>query len=271
MSRKATGVWVSGLVGVFAAGMSGAAFADGTAQDVRLSHTTPAAVISMLHWDDASKRPAGIQSITADKATNSLHVVGTPDGVAEVETLVSFVDVPVRQVRVDVSYVLARAADVASYDKKAAAARLKSSSSEDFLMNASAPLVARILADLTKKGDVVCSPEIQTANNKEAVVKLEGLNIVRGFPEVEALSFSVSPRVNQDASLTLPLNLSVTIGGAGAAGEVPDGQSAEQVFNVVRTVKDGQTFVAANLAHTGAGNDAKMLLAFVTPHIGDLK
>lgn len=249
----------------------GAVLADATAHDVPLSHATPGEIIALMHWNDPGSMPRGVQSITADKATNSLRVVGTQDGLAEVEKLVSFVDIPVRQVRLDVRYVLARETDIASYNKKAADTARKPASSDDFLLNASAPVVEKMLDDLTKKNDVVASPRILTANNKAASLSLDGLKFVQGFPEVERLTFSVSPRVNSDDTLTLPLNLSVTIGGPGAAGEVPDGQSAEQVFNVVRTVKDGETFVAANLAHTGSGDNARVLLAFVTPHIGSLQ
>lgn len=273
MNWKSILARVSGFGVLFAVTglVPGTALADAPAHNVPLSHATPGEIIALMHWNEPGSMPRGVQSITADKATNSLRVVGTQDGVAEVEKLVSFVDIPVRQVRIDVRYVLAREADLASYEKKDAVAARKPASSDDFLLNASAPLVARMLDDLAKKNDVVASPRIQTVNNTAATLNLHGRNVVTGFPEVEGLTFSVSPRVNSDDTLTLPLNLSVTIGGPGAAGEVPDGQSAEQVFNVVRTVKDGETFVAANLAHTGSGADARVLLAFVTPHIGSLR
>lgn len=243
------------------------AFADDTAGagiktcDIMLNHATPSDVIALLHWNDPKMRPAGVTSVTANTADNSLHVVATKEGLAQVEDLVSDVDVPVRQILVNVSEVLAAKSEVDAYGIAENPANRKPRANSDFLYTANGKLVARMLADLTAKGNVIGSPAITTTNNTPAILTFTSTSSNLAHPEVSSCTIKISPRANSDSTVTLPITIVQSAG--------PEQKS--QMFTVTRTVPDGQTFVAGYAASDSSSAKNKLVLYFVTPHLLDMK
>lgn len=241
------------------------AFADDTAGagiktcDIMLNHTTPGDVIKLLHWNDPKMRPSGVTSVTENAADNSLHVVATKDGLAQVEDLVSAVDVPVRQIRVNIVEALVPRVQVDRYGIAGNGVTRNAKGNSDFLYEASGKLVAQMLTDLTARGYVVGTPSITTTNNVAATLTITNSKATKEPAEANSLTITVSPRANSDNTVTLPLKIAM---GSGAQ---------EQLFMVTRTVRDKESLVAAYGTPAAAALKDKLLLIFVTPHLLDPK
>jgi hypothetical protein len=246
-------------------GISKVALADNAAGtgvkacDIMLNHMTPGDVIKLLHWNDPKMRPAGVTSITGNTADNSLHVVATKEGLAQVEDLVSAVDVPVRQILVNIAEVLVPRTQVDRFGIAGNGVTRTLKGNSDFLYEASGKLVAQMLADFTVRGYVVGTPSITTTNNVAATLTMTNSKATKELVEVNSLTIMVSPRANSDNTVTLPLKIAM---GSGAQ---------EQLFMVTRTVRDKESLVAAYGTPAAVTLKDKLLLIFVTPHILELK
>ncbi len=234
-------------------------------QTLLLQHVVPGDILKTLHWDKAAGLPAGVTNVYALQSNNSLLVRATPAGFTQVRDLVRALDVEPR--RVQIRFALANAI---ATDLKASGIRfdlipypIPPHPAESDLGYAAGSVVAPLLQKLTKKGVVTLGPVVTTSNNVNASVSLSGGQPLPALPDVEALTFAATPRVNSDDTVTLVLHPQATWRVAGKTN--PDGTPATATGDIesTRTVRSGDTLVFTNLFHGAAGSS--QLLLFVTP------
>ena len=241
-------------------------------QVIVLQHTTPADIIKLMHWDDRAQVPGGVQSITADNGKNTLKVVANADGLATVKDLVKDIDVPVRQIRIEIHEFLALQKDIDRCGITFATPlepgqtmgeAVRAASRHEQVMTALGKSATNMLALMTVSGKKIGAPSITTTNNVLGMLKISSATGLDGLPAIEAISIGVTPRANSDNTVTLPIKVEmdpVIVG-------VPRDPAPPKVVEALQTVRDGETLVLVNVASAGTGDAARQLLIFVTPHL----
>lgn len=231
------------------------------AQSITLQHTIPGDILKALHWDQSAQQfdsvatihVEGVTRISAQPATNSLSVVATPAGLAEVRQLIKILDVEPR--RVQIKFVSARATNA---DLKASGIIFESAPLPSLLTvpmpdtrYATGNEVALFLQTLTKQGAVTQAPILTTSNNVDASISL---TTMAHSQVVSSVTLAVTPRVNSDDSVTLVLHPVLLDG------------TAKHEIKTTRTVKSGDTMVII-VPPSAPSAGGKNLLLFVTPTI----
>ncbi len=231
-----------------------------TAQTLVLQNVVAGEVLKMMHWDQAAHLPPGVTQIVAPPATNSLTVIASPAGVAEVREIVKLLDIAPRQVHIQM--VLAK---ITSADLKTSGLRVISLPDADLMPGsdvgyATGRSVAQLLQTLNQQGAVLLPLAITTTNDVEGIISIAGDAPVAAQPDVKSFRFAVTPHVNSDDSIALRLHPALS---RRAPGTLNPGATTVQDIHILRTVKSGDTLVLTKLFPGAAGRD--QLLLFVTP------
>jgi len=200
------------------------------AQKIVLQHVVPSDVIKTLHWDQPANLPAGVTQVLPVPLQTALLVTATPAGLAQVREIVKLLDIAPRQVQI--KFTLAQATDA---DLKA--------SGIGFDQYAIGLPAVRFLQLLTKQGSVTLAGIITTTNNVSASSNTS-------FGPAASDNFAVTPRVNNDNSLTLALHPIFTEG------------AVTHELSVTRTIPSGGTML---FVMSPPSPDGKSLLLFVAP------
>jgi len=241
-------------------------------QVITLNHSTANDVIKVMHWDDKAKLPDGVQSITPDRDKNTLKIIANADGLAVVKELVKDIDVPIRQIRINIQEVIASQKDIDACGVNFATPlapgqsmgdAVQAAANHEQVMIASGKGAAEMLKTFTAKGTLLGSPTITTTNNTMGMIKITSSSGLQGLPDIQSLSLGVTPRANSDNTVTLrgKIELDPVIAG------VPKDPAPPKIAEALRTVRDGETFVMVNVSHSGTGDTAKQLVIFITPHL----
>jgi type II secretory pathway component GspD/PulD (secretin) len=223
------------------------------AKTLPLQNAVPGEILKTLHWDQAANLPAGVTQISAQPATNSLSVVATPAGLAQVRQIIKMMDIAPRQVQIKMAL-----AHVTDADLKASGVVFESAPLPSLLTlpmpdtkYAAGSAVALLLQTVTKRGAVTQAPVITTTNNVAASIAQSTT-----LPSQAVLSetFAVTPRINSDDSVTLALHLVLLDG------------TAKREIKTLRTVQNRDTLVLAMLSSDPAKGRGSLLL-FATPTI----
>ena len=217
--------------------------------------------------------PTDIDFISYDPTDNSLIVQGTEEAIQELQTRIGLFDNAPRQILIKVEFITTTETVDRSFGTEFLYQRgvvfagtrpgsFVRSGDPVFLNYASGNVTGRLRASLVEgKGKVVSAPIIRTMNNQPASIsavvsqfifinQLAGTgNIVINVPtpyELDATtSLSVAPRINDDNTITLYLNPTITafVG----TSTSPDGQEipnrTQQSLSVVARVRNGETMV----------------------------
>ena len=219
-----------------------------TPQTIVLQHIVPADVVKMMHWELASKLPAGVTQIVSVPLQNALLVTATPAGLAKVREIVKIVDITPRQVQIKFATALVSTADLKSLEVNSDMVPLTASDlKQGFVQYTSGSGAAQFLQTLDRKRAVTEGPDITTTNNVEASMTFSAA----GLP-ANAQQIRVTPRVNSDNSVTLDLHATFS-------------ESAEKhEVSTLRTVKSGEMLL---FVMPPASIGDKNLLLFVTPTV----
>ncbi|BDI28034.1 hypothetical protein CCAX7_000850 [Capsulimonas corticalis] len=238
--------------------------------ELALHAAPPQSVIDTMHWSKPENLPEGVASITA--SGSSLVVVGTDAGFARVQEIAPFVDVPVRKVALRVQFVSAKSWDVTASgvsfallgpapDKKAAPTIMAGVDTR--IQQASGPAVAKLQTALAKSGGSLKTSTVTAVNNTEVSASVGS---APKLPLLAGCAFFITPRVNEDNSVTLFLRPVVTTRSAGSAQK-----EETQETKLIGKVQSGQPVVIGNLARSGNRASDAELLVFITPAIAENK
>ena len=235
--------------------------------------------------------PEGVDEIIALQADNSLLVKATPEAFQKMREIIKYIDVAPRQVQIRVEFVRADVNDVDAFGINYEfvpfpginfASDLGQGGGSYGLNFATGNLVGQMLATLTHgRAKILNAPIITTTNNVQGQIQVNNsipvttttTVVPNGGQAVSSQSvqfqnipttLSVTPRINSDDSITLPLSLDISTPGAsvGNSGAVA---TNEQALQTVRTVKSGETMVLG-----GFINDNEQSVRTSIPILGDL-
>lgn len=218
--------------------------------------------------------PTDVDHIYAIQGDNSLLVEATPEAYAQIQSIVSKLDIAPKQVQIKVEFVTASVNDVDSFGinysiipfpgVSGTSNLAGNGSNTSYQINvATGNLVASMESQLTNgRGKLVQSPIITTTNNVPAnihfdqfipvqesntVAPTNGNTIVANTTQyVNApTNLQVTPRINSDDTVTLLLNPTLSSVTATTAGAAP--QISSQSLQTLRTVRSGETMVLGGL------------------------
>ncbi len=164
--------------------------------------------------------PEGLVAWTANDATNSLTVTGSPQAIAAVKKIVRLVDVPARQIHLDVRVLRLDAAGRKQLDELIPP--VKDPHPE---MLRSTALVGKQIEQVTSGAKVLAAAELPTANQHPFHLRWTE---AAGEP---AKHLALTPRLNGDGSI----NLTWPFGTPGRPGE-------KSLFTI-RRIPVGQTVI----------------------------
>ena len=234
-----------------------------TSQTITLQHVVPGDLLKSLHWDKAADLPAGVTQITALPASNSLTVIATPDGLAQVQEIIALADVAPRQVKVEFALAGLTDADVKAsgipFDLiplPDAAGKVRS----EMKYAAGAKVTAFLRTLQTRQ---LCPPfsTVTTTNNVDTSLKL---SFFPTLPNLEMLNFAFTPRIGDDGADILALHPLATWRVPGKLDADGTPATSTEGLRSERGVRDGDTLVFINL-FAGAAGTGKQLALFVRP------
>ncbi|HEX8235621.1 MAG TPA: hypothetical protein VF600_06660 [Abditibacteriaceae bacterium] len=217
--------------------------------------------------------PKGVDSVRPDIGTNALLVKGTAEGVAALRKMVEFMDRPLQQVDIYLSFVETNFPDVslphavngvvnvsiARSDKGAILARLKADPQtqvQTFRVRTFSNVTARQNSETT---------ELQIIGN--AATPNAKLPVQR----VTRLGFTATPTINHDGTITVALAPELSSHLVGENLGEAEKAAVKQRIDTVANVKDGETLIIGGLKPTSAGADgnkaSRGLVILVTPRI----
>lgn len=213
------------------------------AQTIVLQHVVPGDIVKMMHWDVASKLPAGVTQIVSVPTQNALLVTASSAGLAQVREIARLLDIVPRPVQI--KFALAHASDAmlkASGVQLAYVPTALPSFDPALVQSTAGSPAVNLLRILTQQGAVTQSVFLKTTNNADASIRFS-------FGTVQE-TFAVTPRINADNSLTLMMHPAFSDGGI------------ERKLNIRCMVDNGDTLVYV-LPPAAPGGDH--LLFFATP------
>jgi general secretion pathway protein D len=215
--------------------------------------------------------PEGIESISYNPTDNSIIVQGPEEDIAELERLIQRFDVAPKQVVIEVEFITTTNSDNRSlgidwlYQRGTTFAGVRPGSfarqNDPVFINYATGNVSTRLRTLMSNnyGRVVNAPLVRTLNNTPAfisqgtvttiflnqIVSTGGAVTIVSQPEPVQVttSLNVTPRINNDGTITVAISTAIEDFGAITRG--PEGQEVpDQLFQqigVVARVKDGET------------------------------
>jgi len=235
--------------------------------------------------------PEGVDEMLALQADNSLLLHATPEAFQRIREIIKDIDVAPRQVQIRVEFVRADVNDVdqfginyefVPYPGVNFSSNMGLGGASYGLNFATGNLVAQMLATLTHgRAKILNAPIITTTNNVQGQILVDnqipvtttttvvpnGGNTVTNsqitFQDIPT-QLSVTPRINSDDSITLPLSLNISTP-LGAVGNSGAQQTNSQRLQTVRTVRNGETMVLG-----GFINDNEQSSRTSIPILGDL-
>ncbi|MBI5708428.1 MAG: hypothetical protein HZC36_15705 [Armatimonadetes bacterium] len=246
--------------------------------------------------------PTGIDQITYDPIDNSLIVQGTDEAIAELQRLITMFDEAPKQVTIKVEFITT-SSSVAnslgfdwSYERGSLFAGARpgafARAGDPIYVNYSTGNIVTRMRTLLQygQGKVVQAPIVRTLNNQPATI-IQGIsttffvNTVVGngngqtiiapqpFPVTIQTGLSVAPRINNDGTVTVFLQVPVQDFGqlrrSSDGTEIPD-QLFQQI-SVVARVKDGETIALGGMVRKqDTGSTAKFPVLGDLPVVGSL-
>lgn len=254
------------LAAIFlSAGPATAQSVPAASQTITLQHVVPGDLLKSLHWDKAADLPEGVTQITAQPATNSLAVVATPDGFAQVQEIVALADIAPQQVRME--FALAALTDA---QVKASGINFDRISVPGVtgippktMKYASGKKVTAFLRTLQARK--ICPPAstLTTTANVDAKLILPGYF---HLPNIKTLVLEATPRVGENGDVTLALSPLAAWSVPGKLDADGTPALATEGLQGDRTVRNGETLVYVNLFAGSAGPNKRLLL-FATPTV----
>ncbi len=239
------------------------------AQTITLQNVVPGDLLKTMHWDQRATLPPGVTSIVGVPISNSLLVQATPAGLAEVRDLVKLLDIAPRLV--EIRFALAKtppaALDALGINFDLVPQPGLGGTPPTVMGYATGHIVSLLLQTLTKQRAVLSSSVVITANNHDSTLSLSGGQAISGLPNVTAFTYSVTPRVNSDDTVTMALHPQATWRVVGKTNSDGTPTATTQDLHTLRTVRSGDTLVLTNLFAGAAGAKGEHLLLFVTPTI----
>ena len=228
--------------------------------------------------------PEGIDFISYDPTDNSLIVEGTEDAIADLQDRIGLFDKAPRQVLIKVEFITTTETIDRTfgteflYQRGTVFAGTRPGSfirTQDpvFLNYASGNVTGRLRASLVEgRGKVVSAPIIRTLNNQPAQISAsvtttifitqvqatQGVILSNSNPVdlVATTNLSVAPRINDDNTITLYLNPTISAFVGNSIG--PQGQQIPnrtvQSLAVVARVRNGETMVLGGLTTKNEDN-----------------
>ncbi len=225
-------------------------------QAIVLQHVVAGEVVDSQHWDQPASLPAGVTKVEAVPAQNALAVSATPAGFAKVQEIVKALDIEPRQIKINAAFALASEADLKASGIQSRLAPLdgleagKTPANQVEYMTGA--LAAQFLQVLTDQNILVEVPKITTTDKIATSIDLD-LPPASAHPQAFALqTFSVTPQINSDSSVTLVLDTAFLEG------------SAKRQIHTTRTLQSGETLVIV-MPPASPAVGAKSLLLFVAP------
>ncbi|BDI31254.1 hypothetical protein CCAX7_33050 [Capsulimonas corticalis] len=220
----------------------------------------------------AAQLPEGVNKIIALQADNSLLIQATPEAYQRIREIVKNIDIAPRQVQIKVEFITAQVNDVDQfginfdflpYPGISADAPLGTGKASSYGISiASGNLVAELRANLSNgRSKTIQSPVITTTNNVQATIfqnqqipyttstnivgnNTNTTNTTTQFLQVTT-QLSVTPRINNDDTVTLALSPQISTPGAAVAGSPPP--VTTQGIQALRTIHSGETMVLGGL------------------------
>jgi len=160
------------------------------------------------------------------------------------------------QVFTELSIVVVSRQELSPYLRTPVPAGAAFAANYDPIATASSAQVGRMLTDFKARGLVNLLPKVTTLSGVPASIEFSGANLVKALPEINSLNIKVTPRINSNGTVTLPVSVKLgsTIG-------------TSRLLSTTRTVRDGETFAGAEAIPADATATSKVLLVLVTPHI----
>jgi hypothetical protein len=218
-------------------------------QSITVVHVDPVDILTTMKWTTGNF-PTGVDAIAADKS--SLKVTGTDTGIGNVRAAVDALDVEAKNVYIAFQLILVRRSDIDSFGIDYGTGELP-------YKMASGNLIEKMRAQLAVKPNLLSNPSMIVKNGNESSMLITS-DRFPGLLPLASMQLNVSPRVNQDGTITLTINPRETFVGANAIGPVRGSKNV----TLTRRLHDGGTMVAwdsTGLAGVdGAGN---CLLIFV--------
>ena len=216
------------------------------AQTIVLQHVVPSDIVKMMHWDVASKLPAGVTQIASVPTQNALLVTASSAGLAQVREIAQLLDIVPRPVQIKFAL-----ASLSETELKASGLDFNfvpltaSDLHQGFVRYTGGPLAVRLLQTLVNKQAITEAPGITTNNNVTASVASSVISLPLFSQQI-----TVTPRINADDSLTLNLHAAFSEG------------SGKREVSTLRTIKSGETLL---LIMPPTSKSDQNLLLFVTP------
>lgn len=247
------------------AGPTTAQSAPAAPQTIVLQHTVPGELLKSLHWDNAAELPAGVTQVTAVPASNSLSVVATPDGFAQVQEIVALADVAPRQVKMEFALAALTDAQLKAFGIRFDPPAIPASAHAKATPTgyASAAATAAFLRKLQTRGVPVQSMTMTTTSNVDGSATFTG---GMALPQLEGVTFAATPRVGDDGAVTLLLHPQVLGHATGNAHRSGTAVATLEEARLMRTVRAGQTVVLTPLFPDMAQPNKRFVL-FVTPTV----
>lgn len=234
-------------------------------QTIVLQHTAPGELLKSLHWDNTAELPAGVTQVTAVPASNSLSVVATPDGFAQVQEIVALADIAPRQVKIEFTLAVLTDAQLKGsgirFDPAAIPAPAHPKATPTGYTTAAA--TAAFLRKMHTRGVPVQSMTMTTTSNVDGSATFTGGT---ALPQLEGLTFAATPRVGDDGAVTLLLHPQALGHAAGNAPRAGTAVATLEEARLMRTVQAGQTVVLTPLFPDMAQPNKRFVL-FVTPTV----
>lgn len=247
------------------AGPTTAQSAPAASQTITLQHVLPGELLKSLHWDNARELPAGVTQITALPASNSLAIVATPDGYAQVREIVTLADVAPRQVKIEFALAALTDAQLQAFGIRFDPAAIPASAHAKATPTGYAPAAttAAFLRRLHTRGVPVQSMTLTTTSNVDGSLTLTGGT---SLPHLDGVTFAATPRVGDDGAVTLLLHPQALGHAAGNARRSGTSVATLEEARLMRTVRAGQTVVLTPLFPDMAEPQKRFVL-FVTPTV----
>jgi len=226
-------------------------------QAIVLQHVVAGEVVDSQHWDQPANLPIGVTKIEAVPAQNMLAVTATSAGFAKVQEIVRLLNIEPRQIKINAAFALASQADLKASGIQSHLAFLDDlqsgkTASPDQVRYMTGELAAQFLQTLTDQNRLVEEPRITTTEKIAASINLD-LPPASAQPQAFALqTFSVTPQINTDSSVTLVLDMAFLEG------------AAKRQIHTTRTLRSGETLVIV-MPPASPSSENKSLLLFVSP------
>lgn len=240
--------------------------------------------------------PEGLEGIVANDIDNSLIIRGTPEAIEYIRRILRFLDIAPKQVLIRAEFITVTRNDaekfgidwnLARVNLQTGTAGLADRTAPIFVNYASGNLVANLRTLLSQgRGRVVNAPIVVTQNNSPATVVFSTTDYIeqqfvvfnqagqpttftQPIPIPVPTQLTVTPRINQDGTITLSLFPQISTVGRVRVGARDLPRFDTQFVFTVRRIRNGETMVLGGLVTRSDNNvTTKVPLLSDLPVIG---